>query len=195
MSYSYPVTGAVVDAVYYRFTANDEGFNETFNRLAPNYGVPATMAIMFAPGSNAASPNFAKANVDPEVWLTSSATSFPFMTLFGNGIRNTNETKFHQFSGAVEIGVNVFLSWPTGRVLQDFTSLAACVEETMLTLFNRARNANPDDQDWDFPGENVDVVYNGDIYMTPSRVERGEESWKQLLAFRASFRVDAKGEV
>lgn len=193
MSGTYPITAAVLDQVLARLSddVNDgvDGYNAVYNGLAPGYSINADSAILFTPTGNGASPNFAKVNVHPDDWINSSAVKFPFMTLFGSRSVNQNKQKFHQFSGTVQIGLNVFWSWRSSRILINFDAYAACVEETVYTLFNRARNADQGDQDW-----GPDVVYNGDLELTPSTLARGEEYWSQLFAFRATFEVDQRGE-
>jgi len=73
--------------------------------------------------------------------------------------------------------------------MEVFEAIANCVEETMFTVFNRARNAHPGDQDWDV------VTYNGDLELNRSRVERENEYWGQVLSFTATFEVDQRGEI
>ncbi len=187
----YPVTRTATDAVLTRLSMDDpDGFNGVYNVLASDYGVASDMGIIWTPDGGAASPNFARANVSPADWTHASAFKFPFVTLFGEYSVNNNAQKFHQFAGWVTVGFNVFLSWRAGRVLIDFEGTSACVEETVYTVLNRARNADPGDQDW---GETL--AYNGDLSMTPSRLERGEEFWQQLLAFKMKFEVLQRGAV
>ncbi len=193
---AYPISKAALDAVFFRLTANNEGFNETYNALASSYGVPANMSIVFSPTPPAPSPNFSRGNVSPLDIVETSAVKFPYVTLFVDRIFNENTQKFHQFSGVVSVGLAVLLSWPEGRVLPDFESQAACVEETVVTIMNRARNAHPGDQDWgDLEGSGADIVYNGELEGTRSRVERGNQFWSQLLLFRMTFEVHSRGEV
>ncbi len=190
---AYPISKAVLDQVLARLTdAADngaDGWNAIYNGLASSYGLAADMAIEFT-AADGASPNFAMANVAARDWIKTSGFKFPFMTLFSIRSVNTNLEKYHQFAGSVDVGINVFLSWKVGRVKLDFESLANCVEETAFTLFNQARNAFPADQDW-----SDEVVYNGDLALTRSRVERGAEFWDQLMSFQAGFDVHQRGEV
>lgn len=193
---SYPVTKGVLNAVYTRLTANSEGFNETFADIAPSYGIATTAVNFTFTPVQGSSPNFAMGNIDPEDWQQTSPFKYPFMTLFGTRSTNQNEQKFHQFSGEVGITINIFLAWKQGRVLENFTDLSGAVEDTMYNLFNRARNGHPGDQDWwgaDF--DDTGIVFNGDISMQTSRIERGGEFWRQLLAFPMTFEVHQQGEV
>lgn len=192
---SFPISKAVTDRVFDRLVRNSEGFNETFNRLAVHYGTLEASDIVFQPATGTASPNFARANVSLSDWLKTSATRPPLVTLFSARATNTNEEKYMQFSGPVIVGLNVFATWRDGKVI-NFESTANCYEETVFTIFNRARNADPGDQDWgDLEDDGQDVVYNGDLDLQKSRVERGDKFWTQLLSFTATFEVHSRGEV
>lgn len=183
----------MIDQITTRLADDTWGLNATYNALAPSYDLPeesATLAIDFAPASGK-SKNFALANVSPKEWEGSGAFSFPLITLFTNDAENQNLQKFHQFSGPVSVGLNVFLSWRENRLkLSVFEPVAWCMEEAVLTVMNRARNAFPIDQDW---GEVV--VYNGDIGWSKSRVERGGQFWVQGIAFKILCEAIQRGEV
>lgn len=190
---SYPITNAVTTQLIARLSdaANNgaDGWNAVYNSLAPGYGIPANMAIDFAGDTRASSKNFVLGDIDVTAWEETSAFNFPLMTLFGMRSINQNWQKFHLFSGDIDIGINVFLSWENTRVLLDFSPWADCVEEAMFTLLNRARNANPADQDW-----SEEVVYNGDLELKRSPIILAGESWRQLLAFKATFEGVERGE-
>lgn len=184
------MSAEVVEQVRLRFADDDGGLNATYNALAPNYGIPADLAISFNPADNK-SPNFALADVSPEDWYESGSARFPLVTLFAHGLENRNWQKFHQFSGDVHVGVNVFLSWSEPRLkLTRFEPTAWCWEETMVTIFNRARHSFPSDQDW-----TESIVYNGDIGLKKTPVKRGAKFWEQALMFYATFVVDQRGDV
>jgi len=185
----YPITKLVLDQIFSRFIESGDGWNDVYNGLASDYSVEPDMAIDFAPGSGF-SANFALANIAPRDRMTTSNFKFPFMSLFSLKSVNTNLEKYQMFAGEVVIGFNVFLSWKGSKIALDMESIANCVEETAFTIFNRARHAHPEDQDWgDGP------VYNGDLSLTRSRIERGAEFWDQLLSFQAGFDVHQRGEV
>lgn len=187
---AFPISKLVIDQIVQRFADETYGFNATYNALAPTYGVAADMAIDFAPVDNK-SKNFVLANVAPQDWISTGAFRYPLLSLFTAAAANENRQKFHQFSGSVEAGLNVFLSWKEERLkLAVFEPKAWCVEETVCTVLNRARNAFPIDQDW---GDGV--VYNGGVSWQKSRVERDNEFWGQVIAFRMQFEVDERGEV
>ncbi len=190
---SFPITTLVLDAIETKLSDDAEGINPVFNALAAGYGLTppdpnATLAINFVADTAGASNNFVRANIDPDEWEARGAYKFPLVTLFGARSTNKNYQKFHQFSGDVQVGLHVFLSWRQSRLKIDFQSYADCMEETVVTLFNRARNAFPIDQEW---GDGI--VYNGDISLTRSRIGKGGEGWSQLLAFQAEFQVDQRG--
>jgi hypothetical protein len=114
------------------------------------------------------------------------------MTLFSDQLTNENQQKFQLFAGSVIIGLNVFLSWNQPRLsLGVFEPTAWCVEETLMTIMNRARGADPEDQDWGV--EAATVAYNGEFTLAKSRVERGDSFWRQLLAWKFHFLVLQKG--
>jgi hypothetical protein len=186
---NYPISQAVLDQVFNRLSSGLDGFNYVYNQLAPNYGLAADMDIVFVPTEDF-SMNFSKSNVNPQDWLDTSGFKYPFVTLFSERSQNQNLEKFHQFSGEVVIGFNVFLSWKQSRVLVDFESYTHCVEETVYTILNRCRgNFFPGDQDW-----SKYVVYNGDIEMQKSGLQRGGYFWVQLCAFKATFEVNQFGQ-
>ncbi len=181
---------AVIDQMTLRLADDTSGLNATFNALAATYGVPATLAIDFSPLSSK-SKNFAIANVDADEWVESGAFNFPLVTMYTDRLVNENHQKFHQFSGTVQADIKVWLSWRQERLRIDtFEPLAWCMEEAIITVFNRARNAFLGDQDWG----NV-VVYNGDISLNKTPVKRGDQMWGQVLWFKLLFEVNQQGDV
>lgn len=195
---SYPVSKGVLDQVFERLSAEDAdgvgGFNTVFNSLASGYeltGPRAAMAITFVPATGKRSPNFFRGNLSGDDIIASTTIKFPFITMFPISSVNENLQKFHQFSGTVAMGMNIFLSWKEDDANGvDFNAYAMCVEETMYTVFNRCRNASPGDQDW-----TDSITYNGDLTCQLGRVIRGEEFWGIQLGFTATFEVDQRGEV
>lgn len=191
---SFPVSGEVIAAITSRLANTTWGFNPTFNTLAPGYGITgpsATMAIDWL-GTSGKSKNFVEADVDPTEWTESGIFSYPLITLFTRGGVNENMQKYHQYSGPVKVGMNVFLSWREERLkLNVFEPLAWCVEETVITVFNRARNAFPGDQQW---GDGT-IVYNADMSFDKSKVTRGAAFWAQQIAFNFLFEVHQVGVV
>lgn len=189
----FPMSGEVISRIVTRLSDDTWGLNATFNALAPNYSLPtesATLAIDFDP-ANGKSKNFALADVNPKDWEGAGAYAFPLVTLFTDGGSNQNMQKFHQFSGPIHVGLNVFLSWRENRLkLSVFEPYAWCMEEAVITVMNRARNAFPIDQDW---GEVA--VYNADISWQKSRVDRGGYFWIQGIAFKMLFEANQRGEV
>lgn len=187
---SYPVSKEVIAQMIMRLADETYGLNATYNGLAPGYGISADLNIVFDP-TDKKSMNFAIANVTDTDWIGSGAFKYPLVNVYTERAVNENLQKFHQFSGSVVAGVNVWMSWREDRLKIDkFEPTTWCMEEAIITVFNRARNAFTIDQDWgDF------VVYNGNIDMVKSRVERGGQFWKQLLKFTLAFEVNQRGEV
>lgn len=192
MATAYPVSQVVIAAILSRMSDPTYGFNATFNSLAVFYGVPATMAIDFVGNDNSTgkSRNFALADVSPEEWSETGAFDYPLITLFTEAGDNQNLQKFHLFAGAVQVGMNVFLTWNQARLkLSVFEPLAWCVEDTVTQVFNRARNAFPGDQDW-----GVQVVYNGNLNWTKSKIALGDQFWGQVLQFKFLFEAIQRGD-
>jgi len=186
------ISKAVLDQVVARLSDPTYGYNATYNSLAPGYGVPHDSAINFSHVTGKAF-NFIRGNVSMDDLINTSAQKFPFVCAFVNRSSNRasgHRLKYHIFSGQVEAGVNVFLSFNRGGVIPDFTPQADCVEETMYTILNRARNAFPNDQNW-----SDSVVYNGDVDMRRTAVVRGAEFWAQVLSFTATFEANQRGEI
>jgi hypothetical protein len=195
---NYPVSDAVMTQLVARFSDPEQGWNATYNELAPNYAnVPAAMAIDFAGLANGRSVNFIKANIAPDDWIDTTAYQFPLLGLYIASSRNENLQKFHQFSGTVVAGVSMFLSWDNARLIIDFHSIPSCVEETIYTIFNRARISNPGDQDWNnlLPDNDPgDVVFNGDVQVIRHPLRRGDGMWAMAVTASAEFQVDQKGQ-
>lgn len=191
---AYPIGQAVISEVQTKLADTDWGLNATFNGIAASYGVPATLAIDFTGSAKGASKNFVLANVNPLEWEGSGAFQYPLVTLFTDDGRNENWQKFHLYSGPVQVGLNVFLSWKEERLkLAVFEPLAWCWEDAITQVFNRARNAFPIDQDWNAGGN--DVAYNGNISWQKSRVQRTAEFWGQALAFKFVFEINQRGDI
>lgn len=191
---SFPVSGEVIPAIVTRMANATYGFNPTYNSLAAGYGITgpnATMAIDWS-GTAGKSRNFVQADVDVSEWEESGVFTFPLVSLFSKGGVNENLQKYHQYSGPVKIGMNVFLSWREERLkINVFEPVAWCVEETVITVMNRARNAFPGDQEW---GDGS-IVYNGDLSFNKSKVARGGMFWWQQIAFEYLFEVHQVGVV
>ncbi len=191
---NYPVSAAVKQQLYARFSDSVQGWNPTYNALAASYGVPATMAIDFV-GTNGRSMNFVKANIRPDDWIDTSAYQFPLLALYANRSRNENLQKFHQFSGTVIAGLSLFFSIDNPRLLIDmFDTVGDCAEETIYTIFNRARISDPGDQDWNYLLANGDVVYNGNVEVIRHPLARGDGMWALPITATAEFEVDQKGQ-
>lgn len=190
---AWPVSQVTIAAIQERLADDTYGLNATYNGIASFYGVPADLAIDWTGSDNSTgkSRNFALANVSADQWQETGAFDFPLVTLFTDGAENQNQQKFHLFSGPVEVGMNVFLSWKQARLkLAVFEPMAWCIEDAVTQVFNRARNSFPGDQDW-----GVQVVYNGNISWKKSRIEIANEFWGQLIAYKFLFEVNQRGDV
>jgi len=184
---NFPVSYAAVTQVVNRMADDVAGLNATYNNLISGYGLTTELAIVFDP-SNQKSKNFALANVSDQDWQKSGAFNYPLVSIFSEGMVNENYQKFQMFAGNVKVGMNVFLSWNTTRLrLDQFEPTAWAMEEAVITIMNRARNADPGDQEWNNNG--AIVAYNGEFSLLKSKVERGDSFWRQLLAFKFDFLV------
>lgn len=191
---AYPVEQAVISEIITKLSDDTYGLNATYNGIAAVYGVPANLAIDFVGGTKGKSANFAQVNVDPDEWEETGAFDYPMVTLFTGSGANVNHQKFQLYSGPVDVGMNVFLSWREQRFkLAVFEPMAYCMADAVTQVFNRARNAFPGDQDWDAGGN--DVAYNGNISWQKSRITSGGLFWRQVIAFKFLFEVNQRGDV
>lgn len=173
----------VLDEIYNRLEDSTDGFNAIYNSIAPGYGLPPVMGVDF---SSSKTPSFCFGDISMADWLESSPRSFPLIALFTRRVVSDNHEKFHAFSGLVFVAMNVFLSWKGNAVIRDFDFYSQAVEETVLTIINRARPEYSDDQNW-----NTDVAYNGQVELVKSGILRDNDAWVQQMAFTFTFMVDA----
>ncbi len=183
---AWPIAKLPLTALRERLSHETYGLNAVYNAKRGYYGLTKDLAITF----DSRSPNFFPGDFNPEQLIGAVPAKYPFMTIFSRGIKVENLQKFHQFSGPVEIQINVFLSWPDQAPREIFTDSAECMTESIVEVLNRAPASLPGAQDW---GD--EVTYNGDIEMVPSEIVLGGGFWKQLLQFKLMFEVDQRGDV
>lgn len=129
--------------------------------------------------------NFFQADLTADELDETTNVTYPVITLFATGLVEQNLEKFRLFSGAVTFGLNVFLSWKSGRALPDFETAIDCVEEALLRTFNGSPVSAwaTDDQ----------LVYNGEISCQRSGLSKATENWYQALASRLTVEVHTNG--
>jgi len=185
---SFPISSEVLSQIYTRMADDNYGLNTTFNSLATGYSLTQRFAINFTADAVGSSNNFVMADVDPGEWQKASSFRYPLVTLFVDYSENENLQKFHMFSGTIVAGLNIFVEWTQTRIGLEFEKYTNCVEEAVYTVMNRARGAFQGDQDWGRL-----AVYNGNLQLKKSRLQRGASFWIQALQFRATFELNQFG--
>lgn len=162
------------------------GFNQKLDDVAlATYGVPP-FTISF-PVDVKANPttSFFFVQLDPEAILDSSLAKKDFMSLFIPSSDNQNFEKPRDFSGLVEVGLDVILSFlPEEMQKGNFESKHLAVEDAVTEVLQPTGQQN-----W-----GAGVVYNGEFNCQRSvLIEGGSESWYQVMAWRFTFQVDIGG--
>src|ERR1041385_5520082 len=80
------------------------GFNATLNTICGDYGI-RPFTIDFVPKSK----NFFTGYFAAKDLVTTSNIAFPLMCLYTIKSANTNDEKFHVFSGSVMIGLDTYI--------------------------------------------------------------------------------------
>jgi len=169
---------AVRNAVRDQLKDVNNGFNKKLADIASTYDIAdQVFTINFDnPGEN-----FYYGQISEEVLDALEGPAYPLMTLFSIASGNQNFQKFTTFSGTVEIGIQVFVSWAEGRLIPNFENLGDAVIDVMYDLFNASAL-----QSWAVP-----VAYNGEISCAKGPLVLAGDNWRQLLIFRLVFQVDA----
>lgn len=165
-----------------------DGLNATFNAMAPIEPFSITSAALTSMQIDFASPqskNFVLGNLDFSDVEETSPFKYPLVMLYTTSSSNQNNNKFQAFSGPVNVGIDVFLSWKNNGVLRDYESYANCVISAVYTIMNRSRQGVEADQNW-----SAEVVYNGDIGSVKSLIKRAGDNWLQRIKFTMAFEVD-----
>jgi hypothetical protein len=164
------ISKAVRDAVRERLADESIGFNTRFAELAGDYGVDL-VSIDWGPHSR----QFFQGALDRADLEDTTATRGPMVALYVARSANGNLQKFCTFSGTVTVGLDFHLTWRQSRAGRDYESLGDAIEEAIFRTFNET--------------EFGEVVYNGDLSLERSPVEKGGEHWIQTLTFAATFEV------
>jgi hypothetical protein len=104
------------------------------------------------------------------------------MTYFAMQSRNRNLEKSRIFSGAVAIGIDLWLSYPAGRANQDFEAMPEAVEHALYQVFNAPGNARY--------FNSSSCCYNGDLAVAIGPLLEGQgKNWRRMIAATLTFEV------
>jgi hypothetical protein len=117
--------------------------------------------------------NFWQADIAPAELDPTSPVTYPSMALFSKRSANENADKFRLFAGPVNLTLCFFASWMSSKALPDFETIGDCVEEALVQTFN---SDAPDIVSW---ATGPNILYNGDIAISRSKLSRDTESWYQ----------------
>lgn len=155
----------------------DVGFNPTLAAVWSDYGISGSpFTINFASNS----PNFFQGFYAAKDLIASSNVTFPAISLYTVKTANTNNEKFHLFSGSIMIGIDTYVSFPQSRALTNSDDLTDAVEATYYNVFHTLDNQSL----WG------NVTYNGDLYVTRGPVLMGGPNWIQLMQARLTVDID-----
>jgi hypothetical protein len=155
------------------------GFNPTLLDICTDSEIPNRAFTIDFVDPN--SKNFFQGFYAAKDLIATSNVSFPAITLYTIKTANTNNEKFHLFSGSVMLGLDTYVSFPQSKALPDSDDLCDCVEDTYYNLFHGLAN-----QAFWTNG----VTYNGDLYVTRGPVLMGGPNWIQLMQARLTVDID-----
>jgi len=150
------------------------GFNKTLDTVVESYGITG-FTIDF--GAN--SKSFFQGWYNPNDLIRTTTVKMPFVVLYGMKSENQNLEKFQTFAGAVRLGIDTCISFPSAQAPNASDDIIDAVEATYYTVFNSAPN-----QTFFTPNG---IVYNGDIRMTRSTVTTANANWGQVLHTEVDF--------
>lgn len=114
------------------------GFNSTLASICTAYDIPEAFEIDFE-NANIDSPNFFQGYIDLNTLWKSSAETLPCIILYTAGSDNgIARTKSVQFDGVVQVMVDIHLASLPAAQPDNFEDLSDAVEQTMITVCNRA---------------------------------------------------------
>jgi hypothetical protein len=171
------VSALALDAVCSRLSDEETGFNPTWVDGLQLYGLPTAkpLVIDFVGRSN----NFIKGQVAPDMLEQSSIFTYPLMCVYTRESQQTGTQKFNQFSGVVQVVVELYLTWKAMVGSNDFQAWGSCAESVFVDIFNRIEN-----QDWP-----AYVVYNGMVQCRLGPLSFAGENWRQRVGCSLLFEV------
>lgn len=176
----------ILDLVYARLSNAANGFNATFATTAASSAYQLTPFTINFQLTN--SENFFYGQFDPDLLEVTGIFSYPFMTMYVLSSKNQNFEKFSQFSGAVQVVVEIHMSWKniTGRRV-NFEKWLNCLEDVMVDLMNRM--THPDGTDAQSWGQTA--VWNGDIACKRGALRMAGGNFEQKIGFSLTFGLNA----
>jgi hypothetical protein len=149
------VSQPVLNAVRMLLSDDQAGFNVTMQAVAAQLDLdtgtsdpdldnlkqgPQTVVPNMSFDFSANSNNFYQTWLQPEVLTYLPTARFPILSLYTTGSRSTHEQISSNFSGPVDIGLDVHLAWPKDTwpkslVIQDTEKTCAAIESTIYTMF------------------------------------------------------------
>jgi hypothetical protein len=153
--------------------ANDNvGFNPILQAICTDYNAKP-FTIDYSPKSR----NFFQGYFGPKVLMNTTNVKFPVQCLYTIRTQNQNTEKFAVFSGAVQLGIDTYISFSKSGAPGEPDALGDAVEDTLINLFNSSANLHMFGN----------VTYNGDISTTRGPMADDGSNWLQLLQTRLTF--------
>ena len=158
------------------------GFNAKYAPLVGTYiqrdGSPIPLITFdFSNTSN----NVVWGTVAPDLVISTSPFVYPLLTIdivrapqYAEGRRLV----FHQFSGQVNVIIQVHLSWAQSEIT-DFTTWPAAVIDAMFDSVNTPS----------YPIQAKNVTQAGDLVPTLSPVTDDGENWRRTISFQTTLQV------
>jgi hypothetical protein len=171
------ISDKVLDAALARLAHATTGLNATWAAYAPTKGIPASL-INF--DFTIDSQSFFLAQLDPDLLEQTGIIKYPCAYMYIPQSAHAGLQKFNKFSGAVQLVLELYLSWKDikGNKLH-FARYSNAVEAVVIDIFNRVEN-----QDWGKP-----LVYNGMIKCRRGPLKFAGENWRQLVGFSLEFEL------
>jgi hypothetical protein len=168
------ISKMVRDAIRERLAA---AYETTLTKVCLEYGIKRPQAIDFA---DPKARNFFQGYLHPDAIENSTVKSYPMAILYAVGSANENLEKFREFSGRITLNLDIYLSWPTIKAINDFETLGDAVEATLYRVFH--------DPEW--ADAYTDFVYNGDLSVVRRPLEQAGENWRQAVSARVICQAD-----
>jgi hypothetical protein len=160
------------------------GFNVNLEAVATSeYGVKPFRIDFPVTLYSPSTPSFIFGQIPPEDITDFGATNANKVTMFIPQAANQNFEKPRDFSGLVTVGLDFHLEWLSSDMKQNLEAVSLAVEDAFAETVQIATIQN-----W-----GVGVVYNGAFSCTRGAIavpEKGQGSFRQLVAFRLSFQID-----
>ena len=172
------ISEPVLNAIQSRLADPSIGFNPTLAAFASQLGLPTFVQLNFTPQSQ----NFYRAQLDTSLMESSGILTYPFACLYVKESAQQNIQKFNEFSGQVQVVLEINLSFTSIRGTQNSEAYCNCVEATVMHVINtvNAQNWSP-------------LVYNGQARCRRGPLSFAATNWKQVCGFSFIFEVHNSG--